>query len=59
MIKFIEKMFYHLILKERIIFINHYEKKINKYEHKLLVSQMVLKEIKEDTKELLDKGTYL
>lgn len=59
MIKFIEKMFYNIMIKERLLFIKYLEKKIDKHEHKLLVYQISLKEIKQDTENLLDKGTYL
>lgn len=59
MCKFIERCFYYFIIWQRKQLINRYEKKINKYESKLKISKYTYKWLLKDTKELLEKGTYM
>ena len=59
LIKLIEKFFYNLIIRQRLWIIKKCENKIVKYRSKHNFYIKYLEEIKRDTKELLDKGTYL
>lgn len=66
LVKFIEKTFYNFLIKERLWMIKLCEKKIVKYRNKqnLYINKenvyiKCLEEIRRDTKELLDRGTYL
>lgn len=58
-IEIIELYFYELILKQRLLIIKRSEKKIVKLESKLQFQKYYLQKIKEETKELLNKGTFM
>ncbi len=58
-IEIIELYLYELILKQRLAIINRSEKKIMKMESKLQFQKYYLQKIKEETKELLNKGTFM
>lgn len=58
-IEIIELYFYELILKQRLLIIKRSEKKIVKLESKLNFQYYYLQKIKEETKELLNKGTFM
>ena len=57
--KFIEMWFYGKILKQRHRIMEKSERKIKKYEHKLLVEKIFLEEIRKETLEMIEKGTYM
>lgn len=58
-IEIIKLYLYELILKQRLSIINRSEKKIMKLESKLQFQKYYLQKIKEETKELLNKGTFM
>lgn len=55
----VELYFYTFILKQRNWLIDRSIKRISKYKRKLEVEEKYLSWLKEDTKELIDKGTYM
>lgn len=55
----VELYFYTFILKQRNRLIDRSIKRISKYKRKLEVEEKYLSWLKEDTKELIDKGTYM
>ncbi len=58
-VDFIEKRIYYLILKQREKIINRSEKRIRKYEVKLVTEQRFKKAMIDDLKKLLEKGTFM
>ncbi|MGL5713361.1 MAG: hypothetical protein ACRCX2_10110 [Paraclostridium sp.] len=58
-VEFIEREIYLLILKQRERIIDRSQKKIKKYELKLLTEKRFLKAMVDDLKSLIDKGTYM
>lgn len=58
-VDFIERVIYFLILKQRENIINRSEKRIKKYEVKLVVERRFHKSMIDDLEELLEKGTYM
>ena len=59
MYSFLERVLYHLILKQRLWIINKTEKKIKKYKRKVKIYELYLDDIKDDTRDLLDRGTFI
>lgn len=55
----LERKIYLLILKQRKRILERTEKRIEKYELKLLVEQKFYENMKEDLRFLLKKGTYM
>ena len=59
MYSFLERLLYHLILKQRLWIINKTEKKIKKYKLKVKIYELYLDDIKDNTRDLLDRGTFI
>jgi hypothetical protein len=59
MYSFLERVLYHLILKQRLWIINKTEKKIKKYKLKVKIYELYLDDIKDNTRDLLDRGTFI
>lgn len=57
--KFVEMWFYVKILKQRHRIMERSERKIKKYEDKLLVEKIFLEKIRKETLEMIEKGTYM
>lgn len=57
--KFVELWFYNKILKQRHRIMERSERKIKKYERKILAEKIFLDEIRKETLEMIEKGTYM
>lgn len=59
LVKIVEIWFYNRILKQRQRIMERSERKIKKYEDKLIVEKLFLEKIREETLEMIEKRTYM
>lgn len=58
-VEIIEMIIYEFILKQRLWIINSCERRIKKLQINLMAEKTYLERIKEDTRRLLKKGTFM